>query len=102
MEELKTTDGRIVAAIFEDLRDRRDLKWMFAKPGGGRGRIDTQTQAEIRTAWRRIVRAEFRELEAEAASLRRARSGYRRAALRLRATLDAKKKELNPRRERAD
>ncbi len=83
MEELKTADGRIVAAIFEDLRDRRGLKWMFAKLEGGKERIDTQTQDEIRTTWRRIVRAEFKELEAENAKLKRERYDKERAALRL-------------------
>lgn len=55
----KTIEGRIVAKIFEDLRDRRTLKHLFAK-GDAYEKIDDTVQAEIAAAWRKIIRAELK------------------------------------------
>lgn len=61
----KTLEGRIVAALFEDLRDRRGLKWVFQRaPGSGRpvcGWIPHDTQDAIRTRWRSIIRKAIEE-----------------------------------------
>jgi len=58
---------KAVDAIFEDLRDRRFLKWLFADPEGGPGMIarfqdgeelwplDGEVQQEIREEWISIL-----------------------------------------------
>lgn len=45
-----------VRLIFEDIRDRRFLKWLFAdKKNAGGETIDQDVQAEIRSAWEAAV-----------------------------------------------
>ncbi len=57
--EPKTVEGRIVAAIFDDLRDRHTLKQLFSAHDA-KGRIDPDTQNEIRRVWRKIIREEIK------------------------------------------
>ncbi len=64
--EPSTPEDCIVAEIFNDLRNRRYLKWVFASPGvqgricaAGCRSIDQKTQRAIKARWRAIIRKEL-------------------------------------------
>lgn len=66
--EMERIAANIVTAIFDDLRDRRFLKWLFSEQPTLIGRLegdelhslDADVQQEIRTAWGGIIVAALR------------------------------------------
>lgn len=57
VSKVETVEGRIVERLFEDLRDRRFLKWVFKQPMVET--IDPDIQYEIRNAWLAIIQDEL-------------------------------------------
>lgn len=58
------TARKIVDAIFEDLRDRRYLKWLFAKKDDANAHsLDPDVQRAIKSAWVKIINRELKECE---------------------------------------
>lgn len=61
-------EARIVDALFADLRDRRELKWIFGEQDCGPCQcswIDTVVQNEIRRDWRALIRKELKQVSGE-------------------------------------
>jgi len=70
---VKTAEEEAVEAVFEDLRDRKFLKWLFCEDPDRAGPImidrhgkplmplDSDVQDEIRREWQEIIRKVYND-----------------------------------------